>query len=220
MSTANILYHDQMCPQKMDQLPEKLVEKALKRREYDEEFKVATLKSVVTGNLHSTTNFQDWTSKITGQRHYWYTRFLDAAYTKKEGWELLVLDCYGKRSWIKAETARYKDPIGLYKCAYELELYNYDSYWYWIAEDLPEFTPIFYWQDSCQMMAEPEDPQKTMELIKDENPRLPWKTLSCVIGETTPIKQEEVPMDDDYPQYFCPIENLGTSSNSSRFVEV
>ena len=128
----------------MDQLPEKLVEKALERRECNRNFKTATLRSHTTGNTHTTTNYHDWLSKLTGQRHYWYARFLDAAWTKTEGWELLVLSVYGERSWIKSETAKYEDPVGLYEFAYKLELYKFDLYWHWIAKDPPRYAPLFY----------------------------------------------------------------------------
>ena len=93
-------------------------------------------------------------SKMNGQCHSWYARYIDAAWTNKEGWELLVENCHGRTVWVKAETAKYEDPVGLYNAVFALGLFRYDDYWHWVEGDIPELHPRFYWEDGVKSQEE------------------------------------------------------------------
>ena len=96
---------------------------------------------------------------MAGQGHSWYARYIDAAWTNQEGWDLLVENCHGRQVWVKAETAKYEDPVGLYNAIFSLELFRYDSYWHWVEEDIPQLHPLFYWEDGVKGQEEENLPE-------------------------------------------------------------
>ena len=172
-------FYNQMKPQNMKNLPEKIVETLLKRQAMDRDFMEQVLYHKETGHMHTTRSFQDWKDKATGQRHGWYQKYLDAALNGREGWLFLILNCHGHWVWVQAETARYEDPVGVQDAAYQFELYKFDPSWYWIAQETPSMEPLFYWECGER------EPETTSD------PAMPEVTTSDVS-----IKMEDSPVDE------------------------